>query len=565
MLARWTIGKKLIFSFLGIAVVFLLCSIFFKDTIEEIRIKGRLYTKIVDNKDLIADILPPPAYIIESYLYAMEAATAESDPQQREKLLLRLKELSDGQGFYQERMKFWESTLTNPEIRSVFLDDAQRHGRNFFSAALGPFSSAIRANQMDQARQIFYQQLKPEYLQHRQAVDKVVGLANAEFSALEKHSEEILLWRQNMLAFVFFAVVALALILGVVISRSISRPITAAAHILEQITQGDMLQKIPESLRNRGDEVGRMACSLHAMTDQLGNLIRDIVTGVLRLTDSSADLTTVSRQLLVAAHKTTEKSSSVAAAAEQMTGNMQSVSAASEQSSTHVSMIASSTEEMIATINQIAHSTDSARSKSENAVQQAKHASEKMTSLGDSARTIGRVTETITEISEQTNLLALNATIEAARAGEAGKGFAVVANEIKELAKQTAQATVDIKNQIAEMQSTTTGTVEDISAISLVIEEINAMIRGIAAAVEEQSTASREIATGLAQASQGIREVNSNVSSSSSAVAEISREIHTINQHSTQVEDGSRLVQENAEALTALANQLQSMVEKFKV
>lgn len=565
MLASWTIGKKLILSFLSIAVLFLLCSIFFKDTLNEIRIKGRLYNKIVDNKDLIADILPPPAYIIESYLYAMEAATAESDPQQREKLLLRLKELSDGQGFYQERMRFWEANLTNQEIRSIFLQDAQPHAINFFAAALGPFSAAIRGNQMEQARKIFYQQLKPEYLQHREAVDKVVSLANTEFSALEKRSEEILQWRQNMLAVVFFAVVALALFLGVVISRGISRPITAAAHILEQITQGNMLQKIPETLRNRGDEVGQMACSLHAMADQLGSLIRDIATGVHRLTSSSADLTTVSRQLLVAAHKTTEKSSSVAAAAEQMTGNMQSVSAATEQSSTNVGMIASSTEEMIATINEIAHNTDSARSKSENAVQQARLASEKMASLGDSARTIGRVTETITEISEQTNLLALNATIEAARAGDAGKGFAVVANEIKELAKQTAQATVDIKNQITGMQSTTTATVEDISAISQVIEEINAMICGIAASVGEQSTASREIATNLAQASQGIKEVNLNVSSSSSAVAEISREIHTINQNSTQVEDGSRLVQENAEALTELANQLKAMVQKFTV
>jgi methyl-accepting chemotaxis protein len=69
---------------------------------------------------------------------------------------------------------------------------------------------------------------------------------------------------------------------------------------------------------------------------------------------------------------------------------------------------------------------------------------------------ISKVTETITEISEQTNLLALNATIEAARAGEAGKGFAVVANEIKELAKQTSDATQEIKRKIESVQASTT-------------------------------------------------------------------------------------------------------------
>ena len=71
------------------------------------------------------------------------------------------------------------------------------------------------------------------------------------------------------------------------------------------------------------------------------------------------------------------------------------------------------------------------------------------------AQSISKVTEVITEISEQTNLLALNATIEAARAGEAGKGFAVVANEIKELAKQTAEATKEIKTKIEGIQTST--------------------------------------------------------------------------------------------------------------
>lgn len=98
---------------------------------------------------------------------------------------------------------------------------------------------------------------------------------------------------------------------------------------------------------------------------------------------------------------------------------------------------------------------EKARFISESAVMQSQRTSEKVTALGESARKVGKVTETITEISEQTNLLALNATIEAARAGDAGRGFTVVANEIKELARQTAAATVDIKNQIADMQATT--------------------------------------------------------------------------------------------------------------
>jgi methyl-accepting chemotaxis protein len=123
-----------------------------------------------------------------------------------------------------------------------------------------------------------------------------------------------------------------------------------------------------------------------------------------------------------------------------------------------------------------------------------------MVELGGAANKIGKVTETITEISEQTNLLALNATIEAARAGEAGKGFAVVANEIKELAKQTAEATLDIKTLIDDVQNTTRSTGGEINRISEVISGVNEN-------VNQSSTMSSVISqdiTGVSSAAQNI-------------------------------------------------------------
>jgi len=565
MQSRWTIGKKLTVSFLTLAFIFLLFGIFTQNTIKEIKIKGILYSQLIDNKDLIADILPPPAYIIESYLCAMEVATVEEDTQAREKLLVRLKELSDGPGFYRERMEFWNNNLKDSQIRSVFLQDASQHAQKFFGIVLGEFSSAVRNNQMDKAREIFSKQLKPEYLEHRQAIDKVVEMANAGFTQLEIHASEELQWRQYAMIIFFVSVVALALSLSILISRSISRPITAGVKILEVIAQGDLLQLVPAELRKRGDEVGMMANSLHSMAAQLASMIRDIVIGVRKLTSSSNDLAAISNQLFAAARETADKSAVVATAAEEMSANIQSVSAATEQSSSNVNMVASSTEEMIATINEIAQNAEKARIISEGAVQQAQRTSEKMASLGDSARNIGRVTEAITEISEQTNLLALNATIEAARAGEAGKGFAVVANEIKELARQTSAATVNIKNQISEMQSTTSMTVEDIGKISQVIIEINHVISGIAAAVEEQSVASGEIAGNISQASLGIAEVNENVAHSTGVIAEIARDIGSINRQSNQVKNGSSQVQLSAQGLSELAAQLENLVKKFKV
>jgi methyl-accepting chemotaxis protein len=344
--------------------------------------------------------------------------------------------------------------------------------------------------------------------------------------------------------------------------RSITGPVSKAAALAETMAKGDFTAKLDI---NQKDEMGLMATSLNAMANQLGTMIRDIIGGVNRLTASSNDLAAVSRQLSANARESSDKAATVAAATEEMSTNMQSVSAAMEQSTSNVNMVASSAEEMTATVGEIAQSAEKARAITDGAVKQSRQTSEKMAALGESARKIGRVTETITEISEQTNLLALNATIEAARAGEAGKGFAVVANEIKELARQTAEATVDIKNQIGDMQATTATTVEDIEKISEIITEINSVINGIATAVEEQSAATSEIAGNIAQASQGIAEVNENVAQSTVVIADITRDIAGINQQSNQVGDGSGQVQHSAQGLAELAVQLEKLVQQFKV
>ena len=354
----------------------------------------------------------------------------------------------------------------------------------------------------------------------------------------------------------------IGILLAVTITRGITGPVIKTVGLAETMAGGDFSTKLDIHQR---DEIGVMAASLNSMSGKLSATINEVVGGVKSLSTSSTDLAAVSQQLSTSARDTADKSGSVAAAAEQMSVNIQSVSAAMEQSSSNVSMVASATEEMTATVQEIGQNAEKARSISERAVQQSQLTSEKVTALGESARKVGRVTETITEISEQTNLLALNATIEAARAGEAGKGFAVVANEIKELARQTAAATVDIKNQIDDMQSMTTSTIDDIKNISEVITDINSAINGIASAVEQQSTATSEIASNISQASLGIGEVNENVAQATVAIADITRDIARINQQSNDVGDGSNQVQLSAHGLSALASQLENLVNQFKV
>jgi methyl-accepting chemotaxis protein len=188
-----------------------------------------------------------------------------------------------------------------------------------------------------------------------------------------------------------------------------------------------------------------------------------------------------------------------------------------------------------------------------------------MDQLGAAAREIGKVTDTINEISSQTNLLALNATIEAARAGSAGKGFAVVASEIKELAQQTAAATEDIQKRIAGVQSSTAGGIAEIGKISQVIHEVSEIVRSIAAAIEEQSTVTRNIARNIADATAGVQDANSRVSETSQASAQIAQEIIGVDRAAGAMAEGSQQVKASATELSRVAERLRVTIQRFKV
>ncbi len=163
---------------------------------------------------------------------------------------------------------------------------------------------------------------------------------------------------------------------------------------------------------------------------------------------------------------------------------------------------------MTATIGEIADNSETARSTSEGATQQAEAICAVIHRLSDAMTAIGTITEDISDVSEQTKLLALNATIEAARAGEAGKGFSVVASEVKELAKQTEAATVEIRSKIEAIQTTTRSAVRDINSISEVIRQVGRLVATDAAAIEEQSVVTRQIAESISRSLASVRDVN---------------------------------------------------------
>ncbi|MBI9090995.1 MAG: methyl-accepting chemotaxis protein [Desulfobacterium sp.] len=340
---------------------------------------------------------------------------------------------------------------------------------------------------------------------------------------------------------VISAFIVLSLMTGYfVISKGVVGPIRKMIHMLRDIAEGegDLTQRIEVS---SGDETRELADWFNLFIENVQSMIIEIKDNSEKLTDSSHLLAGISDQMNEASEGTAARANTVAAASEEMSANMTSVAAAMEEASTNIGIVASASEEMTATISEIASNAENARGITDNAVSQTSNATDRVNELGTAAKEIGKVVETITDISDQVNLLALNATIEAARAGEAGKGFAVVANEIKELANQTSAATGEIKSRVQDIQDSTQDTVTEISTIAKVVAEIDAIVSTIATAVEEQSVTTREIA------------------------GEVSQEISAVTVSSSEMTNSSAQVKLNAQDLSELAKHLSTMVGKFKV
>jgi methyl-accepting chemotaxis protein len=315
---------------------------------------------------------------------------------------------------------------------------------------------------------------------------------------------------------------------------AVVRPITEAAGVLTRVADQDLRAQV------EGDYAGDHAAiktSINSMVTDLRKSMSAISQNAQGVGAASDELSSVSAQM--------------AASSEETATQTQVVSAASEQVSKNLSVVAAGSEEMLSSIREIAQNASAAAKMAKNAVEVAGATDETVRKLGESSIAIGNVIKVIKSIAEQTNLLALNATIEAARAGEAGKGFAVVANEVKELAKATAEATEDIDRKIESIQGETKGAVTAISRITGVIGQINDVSNTIAASVEEQTATTNEIGRNIGEAAKGAAEIASNVS----AIAASAR----------SSSNGAAETQQSARSLAGMASQLQALVGAFRV
>jgi methyl-accepting chemotaxis protein len=565
-----------------------------QSALQRLKVNGPVYEQVVYGKDLIADILPPPLFVVESYMLSFEAAKFP------ELTNANLAKIADLKSQYDDRRAYWKTTRLPQSLKDELEHDVVAKGDVFWQVMDSKIIPALKAKDEDKAHDAIVQ-LRTAFHTHQDAVEKLVENSNAFLEGEENNaSGEIVTWTTaaGIAAFGSFALLLAGLY---VLRRRAIVPVAGMTAYMGQLAAGDFTAEVPYS--DRSDEIGAMSKAVAVFRDTA----RERQEG--RVRDEAAKDAEIERERRIAAEKAAEDHRREAviqalrsgldalshgnlayrieqafaadyetlrtefnASLDALSGSLDEIAATSGRVQFAAASIteanenlARRTEQQATTIEETAAALDQMNTTAKNASDRARRANDMMAEARGSAEhsatvvreaiaameriegsssEIGQIINVIDDIAFQTNLLALNAGVEAARAGEAGKGFAVVAQEVRELASRSAKAAKEIKTLISASSAQVANGVSLVNRTGSALTEIEAQVGKV---------------TGL------IGEIVSASSEQAAAIGEINKSVNTLDQATQQ---NTAMAAETTTACRALSDEtqaLEAVVSRFQL
>lgn len=451
-----------------------------------VTIGSKLYADVIRSNDLVADVLPPPQYIVEAALLVRQIRT--SVPAERDALIARFKQTREE---FEAGQKRWSSENIPEQLRELITHKTAMPARAFYDEVQQHFMPALVKDD-DVAMDASQHKLDNFYQQNRAAVEELIGLAVDHKVQREKESKEKL---QGYYVYFIITLVIILLIVGLLtlgVIREVRQRIGVILSNVREAASGNLAVNI--SARSN-DEFEMLSSALNAMFLRFREIIEQLQESSQLLSAAALQSAQISRSGVENLNRQSDMGQQLNSGMSQMSDAIDNVSRSSSETLDRVEQMRDASSRSIENMKTYIQRVEQVAGRMDSAAQ-------KVSQLDQLSNTIGRVLDVIRSIAEQTNLLALNAAIEAARAGEQGRGFAVVADEVRNLASKTGNSTTEIQQMIERLQNSTQEVVKEMHVSR---EEANAgvsdvqvvadLLRNLSSAVEEIYSMNADIAS----------------------------------------------------------------------